>query len=444
MPYAVDNLELRRLVAPMSPEVFVAEYWQSRSILIPGPADRLPLRLDRERVLKMLEQGTGSYLLVRAGPDAKPINRRDARHAFESGMSLCVDHLETEIPDLAAYVLALQVQLNFPGSVTVASYLSPKNTGFSHTHLDGRIALTIQCQGAKQWRYAQQPFLPWPVHRPRMADDGRPVWSDMAPPWETATPHEPIQFESAVLAPGDVLCIPAGTWHSAEAVEGPSLSLRIGFEKSSTFRFLTQVLTERFESDPAWRALPGSWQDRHRDASAGLPVEVAQHLAERLDELQTFLSSLTVDSLPVERAWRRMLRCDRSVDTVEGRRASEEAAPEQAAPEQAAPKQVPLDQSDRLAVADNLPVLYSVEPGLAPDDQETVVIVRGRNEISLSGDGLSDFLGHLLRARRFIAQEAMDWGPDGERLEWDEVMPVLELLSSRGVIHRQPADPNMG
>ena len=433
MGYSISNLELRRLVAPMSPDEFIAKYWQTRSVLIPGSTDWLPIQLDRERLLDLLEGGSGFFLQVRAGADSHPINRRNAREAFESGLTLCIDNLETEIPELAAYVLALQAQLNFPGSVTVASYLSPNGTGFSHTHIDGRIALTVQLEGAKRWRYAREPFVPWPVRRPIMGDDGQPRWPETAQPWETAIPHEPIEFESAILTPGDVLCVPAGAWHAAEATEGVSLSLRIGFEKSSAFRFLDHVLAEHFESDPAWRALPGSWQDRQTDPSAAMPIEVTQYLAERLDELKTFVASLTEDSPACQRAWRRLLHSERSVKVVEGHPFSSRARPEPAVA-----GRLSLDPDDGLAVADDLPVLYGVERGVDPDGDETVVILHGRTEIALVGDGLSDFIRRLLLARRFAAREAMEWGPDGEPLEWDDVAPVLESLVERGVLRAQP------
>lgn len=465
MPYSVTHLELRRLVSAMSPETFVERYWQKRSVLLPGPPERLPALIDRERIFEVLHQGVDKRLRVRAGQEARPINRRDARELFESGQGLCIDHLETEVAELAAYALALQAQLNFPGVVNVASYLSPDGAGFSHIHMDSRIALTLQIEGTKRWRYASEPAVPWPVNQPYLSDDGRPMWPGHARPWELAARHGPVKTTSAVLTPGDALCIPAGTWHSAEATGGTSLSLRIGFETPSVIRLLTQVLTQHFEAHPAWREIPGAWQDRDDDARADIPASVAEHLEQRLEELRGFLATLTVDALPVKRAWRRALCTAAAVETVEAqRRRADRIPPDRGGPEDTARAATPAAKTpddakgsiapdDRLALADDLPVLYSVEPG-DPDhrstkgdhdddhdgdhDDETVVLIHGRTEIALSGEGLEEFFAQLLRTRRFVARDATGWVADDEEFEWQDVQPVLELLLDRGVIHRRP------
>lgn len=417
--------------------------------------------IDTEQLLNTLEHGVGKSLRVRAGREAAPINRRDARQFHESGESLCVDCIETEIPELAAYVLALQTQLNFPGNLNVAAYLSPEGTGFSYVHIDSRIALTLQIEGSKRWRFAKEPAVHWPVHQPYADSDGHPAWTDIARPWEIETTHGPGELESIVLTPGDALCVPAGTWHSAEATRGASLSLRIGFENPSVIRLLAQVLTEHFEPEPAWRAIPGAWQDRHVDASAELPASVAAHLERRLGELRAFVSSLTVDSLPVKRAWRRSLCTTAAAKAVEAQsRRDVRVTPDDNAPDVAALASAPtasetgdVTPDDRLGLADDLPVLYSVEPGLpgqagAADDEgagETVVLIHGRTEIELAGEGLSEFFARLLRTRRFVAHEATLWvADDEEAFEWDEVMPVLELLLSRGVLHRRDGDARPG
>lgn len=108
------------------------------------------------------------------------------------------------------------------------AYWSPPGCGFT-MHFDARHALVFQLEGCKRWRVQ----IKAAVRRP----PGNAVADLLKAKFvgehcgekelELAVPLVE-EMESATLRPGDLMLLPAGCWHDAEAVTA-SLALNLSF-----------------------------------------------------------------------------------------------------------------------------------------------------------------------------------------------------------------------
>jgi len=91
------------------------------------------------------------------------------------------------------------------------------------------------------------------------------------------------------LEPGDLLCLPAGAWHSAQAKEY-SLALNISIKPYDYVSIFMNLIDQKFLSDPEWRGgpLPFSTNKLHHDSKANSITGCKQ----KIDELIYFLQGL--------------------------------------------------------------------------------------------------------------------------------------------------------
>ena len=115
-------------------------------------------------------------------------------------------------PALARWAQAIRAQLNFSGTVGVNCYVSPDGAGLP-MHYDRRVATTLQIAGRKRWTFSTEAARPWP-DRNATFKNGQIVSAAADP----GTPPADMTFRTVELSPGDLLCLPAGAWHSARGI----------------------------------------------------------------------------------------------------------------------------------------------------------------------------------------------------------------------------------
>ena len=249
---------------------------------------------------------------VRAGP-ARQIMPWTINAELAAGQTICVSAIELGDERLATFAAELKRELSFPGYVGVHAYLSPPGSGFSFLHFDARIATTLQILGRKRWRYADTSSLPWPAHNVRFTPDGRLDWHLPPSPWEERAELRPdVPLAEVVLSPGDVLCLPAGTLHAAEAVDDLSLSININFNFGGLFELIGAYLRAALPELPGWREPPPAVLAAELAAEKSgdaLPPAVAAYMVARLDELRRLLDQLDPrHGNELAALWRRTLR----------------------------------------------------------------------------------------------------------------------------------------
>ncbi len=219
----------------MPADDFIENYWSQRSIYIQGEPGKLSWLFNLEAFHEAIEVASQSPDATRLGfgitaAVVEAIPASAVATKCDSGNTICVSAIDAGSSTLAEFAAELKTELNFPGRVAVNAYWSPPGTGFSFLHFDARNATTIQLEGRKKWRYSERASLPWPTQNGRVDDSGTIEWHRPPSQWEREIklPMD-VPMNEVVLEPGDVLCLPAGTLHEAEAFGERSLSLNFNF-----------------------------------------------------------------------------------------------------------------------------------------------------------------------------------------------------------------------
>ncbi len=213
----------------------------------------------------------------------EPTNGADIDALTSAGRTVYLHDIDGVDETLARLAARLKRELGFPGRVSVNSFYSPDGSG-ADLHLDARVTMTLQIDGRKRWRFGRRPAVPWPLANAQAEPDGTPRW--MLPwagtePWEQTAPVRREELDEVVMEPGDVLCLPAGTWHEAKAL-GHSLALSVSFQPIGLLQLVARLLEPALLSHPQWRegipAVPDG-----ADVAARVGAAIAARMRELAD-----------------------------------------------------------------------------------------------------------------------------------------------------------------
>ncbi|HWO23354.1 MAG TPA: cupin domain-containing protein [Kofleriaceae bacterium] len=220
-----------------------------------------------------------------------PLNQ--AMALYDAGLTLCVSGLERNSESLAAFVAAVRERMRFSGNVLVNAYYSPDGQGFNW-HYDSQHVFILQIEGEKRWQFSDQvalgdpPFnLPLEVmQQPGAAEALAQLGLRLKLPSEIPgeIPGEISTLEE-VLAPGDVLYLPPGTWHRAFA-RGRSFALSLTLVPLSFSDVLRTVL-----------AFIGLQRDRWRkELNQGVPLGAGGPPEQVPEQIQELLRECLADA----------------------------------------------------------------------------------------------------------------------------------------------------
>lgn len=324
---ATGEFTLAHLLHPLTSQEFHAIYWQRQPLHLTGWTSRFAGVFDLDRLRAALARREQAGLLVRVSSDREGDGGAAAAHVLvdggdiaqhlQAGASVCVDGLERADPQLAELASTLKRQIGHAGPVSVKSYLSPPGYGFN-THFDAHVVTTLQIEGCKRWRISRTPGVRFPVDNAFLDADGTVRCIGRTPsslrPWERPEVDQ-LDFAEVLLRPGDVLCLPAGTWHDAKAVDGHSLALNLSFSTAGVLDLLLDTVTQRLQELPYWRAGLPTVPAIDDPDQPGLPTRVRQYLADRVDDLAAALLA-AVDDPAVAARWAAAVRGDQLIATT--------------------------------------------------------------------------------------------------------------------------------
>jgi bifunctional lysine-specific demethylase and histidyl-hydroxylase NO66 len=264
------ELSLAWLLQPLTVQTFLSEVWGATdyhvSRIRPGYFDCL---LDGsasvDELLGMFRPDLSLVRLVRKDDKKDPYVYRRADGGFDAdavgkdfadGYSIVLGSVERYVRSLASLACSIEVELNFPTQVN--AYITPPESQGFVTHYDEHDVLVLQIRGSKIWHLY----------------DGAEV-----------TPHEMLSqtpvVASALPSPtdvhmevGDVLYLPRGRVHAAEATSELSVHLTVGLHAPTLHLLVTRALDALSYSDDRVHAqLPPRYFD-DPDARASLAVLV--------------------------------------------------------------------------------------------------------------------------------------------------------------------------
>ncbi|MYR77081.1 cupin domain-containing protein [Streptomyces filamentosus] len=192
--------------------------------------------------------------------------------AFTDGATLVLQALHRTWEPVADLVSGLSTELGHP--VQANAYVTPpQNRGFD-AHYDVHDVFVLQIEGAKRW-VIHEPVLPDPL-RDQPWTDHRAAVADRA---AHGTPHL-----DTMLRPGDVLYLPRGWLHSAQAQGEVSIHLTLGVHAWTRYALaeqLTRAALATLGDDPSMRrSLPLA--DPNEPAGRNGPDDLLGLVRERL------------------------------------------------------------------------------------------------------------------------------------------------------------------
>lgn len=254
------------LLHPLGRDEFLAQYWHRRPVHLTGWEGRFAGLFDRDALAEVLRRQHDLGISVRVSGDHEGdggaaaahvlVEAADVAELLRAGTSLCVDPVDRVDRGVADVAAELRSGLGHLGPVSVKAYLSTPGFGFN-THFDAQVVTTVQIEGSKRWRVSPLPGVPFPTDNAFLDATGTIRYNGRSPgslaPWERPEVDRD-SFVEVVLHPGDVLCLPAGTWHEAKATDGWSLALNFSFAPVDVAGLLVDLLRPVLDDDPRWRS----------------------------------------------------------------------------------------------------------------------------------------------------------------------------------------------
>ncbi|WP_199539135.1 cupin domain-containing protein [Desertihabitans brevis] len=261
-PTVVDGGVLASLI-DVSPAEFAEAYWARRPLVTrarPGgfgdlfgsdAVDELVSRRGlRTPFLRVAKDGATlreSTFTSPAGVGASIGDQLDDtalwRHLAD-GATLVLQALHRTWAPVNDLCARLGADLGHP--VQANAYITPpQNRGFSD-HYDVHDVFVLQVEGSKRW------IIHEPVHPDPLRNQ---PWTDRRPAVEQAARGEAAL--DTVLEPGDVLYLPRGWLHAAEAQGAVSIHLTLGIHIWTRYAVAEQLLQaalQRLQADPEMRA----------------------------------------------------------------------------------------------------------------------------------------------------------------------------------------------
>ncbi|MEK8071484.1 cupin domain-containing protein [Rhodococcoides navarretei] len=214
--------------------------------------------------------------------------------AFAAGNTLVLQGLHRLWPPLIHFVGDLVRELGHP--VQVNSYVTPAaSQGFS-PHYDVHDVFVVQIAGTKRWSIHS------PVHVHPLNNQ---PWSDRRSAVEDHASNTPEL--DIVLEPGDVLYLPRGWIHSAQALGDTTVHLTIGVASYNDYDLAHHVLKSLGDIESLRAPLPAGLD--HSDSESLVP-----HVHRVVDAMRAALDEIDRDPDAVRRLAERL--ADRHDDLV--------------------------------------------------------------------------------------------------------------------------------
>jgi hypothetical protein len=288
--------QLAKLLDPVDLCSFMSTYWERASLYTPGRPNKFADLFSRSRFLETVTRMVDKAA-ARNERDWVALNARyqdaDGNHRqlaiqpeqipalLGAGLTIQAERIDTADLGLRALALSLKEEIRIPGEVDVAGFLSPPNRG-SALHYDGLAQWVLQIAGTKRWWYSPRPAVPFPNARLVPSAQVRDQGVDGL--------YRAEDLEEKLLRPGDILYLPAGTWHRVRAEE-ESLHLGLTVRHVDYLQLVSEILSPTLLARADWRHLPMP------PAAPGDLEAMDPHLeelfAERLLELRTAMDALT-------------------------------------------------------------------------------------------------------------------------------------------------------
>ncbi len=286
----IVELSLAWLLQPLAVQTFLDEVrgTQHRHVernsagyyadLLPGPsaAEQLLTAARHERSAVRLVKGKqnkdgDAYRHADGSIDAGRVQQDLA-----AGYTMILDGVERYVPPIASLARSIEVELNY--ATQVNAYVTPPHSQGFVPHWDAHCVLILQVHGSKIWHLYDGADVPPQEMQRRHAVDA------------TTLPAP----TNLVLDAGDLLYLPPGRVHAAEATSDPSVHLTVGIHAPTVLTLLTRALQSLSLRDELMhvRLPPRHLDDADARAQVGALVREVLAALERPAVIESGLDAL--------------------------------------------------------------------------------------------------------------------------------------------------------
>jgi ribosomal protein L16 Arg81 hydroxylase len=186
-----------------------------------------------ETVLEFMRPESSAVRLVRRNQTKDPGAYRFAdgaidlvrvRKDFADGYTIIINGLERYVPAIASLAHSLEIELNF--ETRINAYITPPNSQGFLPHFDDHDVLVLQTVGSKTWHVYEN-------------SDVRPRDLMRREAFASSDLEQPCDFN---LTAGDVLYVPRGRVHAAEADAATSIHLTVGIHAPTMLTLAMRAL----------------------------------------------------------------------------------------------------------------------------------------------------------------------------------------------------------
>ena len=243
---------VERLLSPLHTDKFIDAYYDRNFLIIDDRApdfySTLASSLDIDSLLQVGELTHDDVRLI-DNDDVIPYheytitNKQEidiarVRRHFDNGVSMVIKSMDKRIPSLAR--LCADLAYTFDAKTWANVYITPPGSRALKVHYDTHNVFILQLSGKKHWElYSQYIIAPMPYQIEQITEQ---VLPDMA--------------ASKILAPGDLLFLPRGFSHRAQAASQTSLHITVAVEPKTWADVITRVIREAALKELELRKIP--------------------------------------------------------------------------------------------------------------------------------------------------------------------------------------------
>lgn len=329
--------------------------------------------------------------------------------ALRSGNTVCTSQIDRVSQELRQLCLATEMAVGFPGTATVHCYYSPPGTGYSFFHLDSGVAVTLQLEGRKTWKYSPKPAIPWSIRVGGYRERGQLEWfgdSDWQPPSDSLPTPDELGYTEVVLSPGDVLVMPPGVWHSVSASDSTSISLNLKLTAAPSIEGILQLVRQACLKEERWRRpFPFATPD---ELQTGIASEsTKQEVKDLILALGKVVSNLAADDAELSRMWFRNFLG--SQDSVQGQ------------------------SGTSITSEDVLCIPTGIHPRLSVENDGTTTLLGQGKILQIHGRSINVLLRDILERRCFRVSELYTWNSAGAYGS-PQLLQILQRLFDCGFL----------
>jgi ribosomal protein L16 Arg81 hydroxylase len=260
-------------------QAFVAEHWQRLPFSGKALAKSVESLGGWDALGEILSSADANVIVVSAGEqrqEMRPLSVQEARALSHERHTIVVRHAERQHAGLAE--LAREFKQTFCGPVDIQLFVTPAGEAGFSWHYDAEDVFILQTTGEKEYSLRKNTVNPWPLEETLPAD--------------MRYEREVMPLMRVTLKAGDLLYIPCGYWHKADATKSKevAISLAVGVMSRSAMDVFDWLRPKLLDSM--------LWRQRLPIVGAASPLtadELEAAYAELFSQLSADLSKRLAD-----------------------------------------------------------------------------------------------------------------------------------------------------